>query len=404
VSRQTTFGSRRASGRGPSSVSAVQASETTTVRYPKSLAARTVDSTATSVAMPANTRLSTRARRSMVSSSVRSNPLAAWPLTTGSSGRGATSSMTSTAGVPSIRQTQSNCARHSGEFGCPRRRGHGRCRRVDRSRRNRLGEHLCPHYEERGNPPRRRGPPRPIQGLGGNLHLQHDHLRGARRLARARVIAAADDARRQIERDLHDGAQQRLVTLTIALRRAAANVTSGSDELRAEVNRIADGLITAVEELRELSQGIHPAELSEGGLSPALKALGRRSAIRVALDVPFDDRLPDQVEVAAYYTVAEALTNASKHSGAKRVWVSLDLVEDVFRLSIRDDGIGGADASLGSGLTGLRDRIEALGGSLHMQSPRGRGTSIEVKIPAGQSTDQAGERAEIVAGDPPCAV
>ena len=203
--------------------------------------------------------------------------------------------------------------------------------------------------------------------------------------SRVRVIAAADDARRQIERDLHDGAQQRLVTLTVALRRAAANVPAGSAELRAEVNRLADGLITAVEELRELAQGIHPAELTEGGLSPALKALGRRSAIRVELDVPFDDRLPDQVEVAAYYTVSEALTNASKHSDAKRVQVSLDLVNDVLRFSIRDDGIGGADASLGSGLTGLRDRIEALGGRLHIESPRGRGTSIEVEIPAGQS-------------------
>ena len=203
--------------------------------------------------------------------------------------------------------------------------------------------------------------------------------------SRARVIAAADDARPQIELDLHDGEQQRLVTLTVALRRAAANVPSGSAELRAEVNRLADGLITAVEELRELAQGIHPAELTEGGLSPALKALGRRSAIRVELDIPFDDRLPGQVEVAAYYTVSEALTNASKHSDAKRVQVSLDLVDDVLRFSIRDDGIGGADASLGSGLTGLRDRIEALGGRLHIESPRGRGTSIEVEIPAGQS-------------------
>ena len=212
--------------------------------------------------------------------------------------------------------------------------------------------------------------------------------------SRARVIAAGDDARRRIERDLHDGAQQRLVTLTVALRRAASNVPSGSDELHAEVNRIAEGLITAVEELRELSQGIHPAELTEGGLSPALKALGRRSTIRVELDVPFEDRLPDQVEVAAYYTVSEALTNASKHSDAKRVWVALDLVDDVLRLSIRDDGIGGANANLGSGLTGLRDRIEALGGRLQMDSPRGSGTSIEVEIPAGQARDQAGERAE----------
>ena len=205
--------------------------------------------------------------------------------------------------------------------------------------------------------------------------------------SRARVIVAADDARRRIERDLHDGAQQRLVTLAVALRRAEAKIPSGSDELRADVARVGEGLISAVDELRELSQGIHPAELTEGGLSPALKALGRRSAVRVELDVPFEDRLPDQVEVAAYYTVSEALTNASKHSGATRVSVSLHLGDDVLRLSIRDDGAGGADPSLGSGLTGLRDRIEALGGRLQIESPRRSGTHIEVEIPIGQSSE-----------------
>jgi PAS domain S-box-containing protein len=199
--------------------------------------------------------------------------------------------------------------------------------------------------------------------------------------SRARIVAAGDDARRRIERDLHDGAQQQLVTLAVALRRAEAKVPVGADELRAEISHVADGLRTAVDELRELSQGIHPAELTAGGLSPALKALGRRSAVRVELDVPFEDRLPDQVEVAAYYTVSEALTNTSKHASATRVWVSLSIEDDVLGLSIRDDGVGGADPRRGSGLIGLRDRIEALGGRIQLQSQTGSGTVIEVEIP-----------------------
>jgi GAF domain-containing protein len=205
--------------------------------------------------------------------------------------------------------------------------------------------------------------------------------------SRARVIAAADDARRRIERDLHDGAQQRFVTLAVALRRAEARISSSDDALRADVTRIAEGLTAAVEELRELSRGIHPAVLTEGGLAPALKALGRRSAVRVKLDVRFDYRLPDQVEVAAYYTISEALTNASKHSGATRVWVSLQVEDEALHLVIRDDGAGGADASRGSGLIGLRDRIEALGGTIQIRSPRGSGTSIEAQIPIRRSFD-----------------
>jgi signal transduction histidine kinase len=199
--------------------------------------------------------------------------------------------------------------------------------------------------------------------------------------SRARIIAAADDARRRIERDLHDGAQQRLVTLTVALRRAEAKLPTGSDELRTDLTQVAEGLTTAVDELRELSRGIHPSILSEGGLAPALKALGRRSPVRVKLDMAFEQRLPDQVEVAAYYTVSEALTNASKHANATRVWVSVRVDDDILVLSIRDDGAGGADASRGSGLTGLRDRIEALGGTFRIESPTGSGTVIEVEIP-----------------------
>jgi signal transduction histidine kinase len=209
--------------------------------------------------------------------------------------------------------------------------------------------------------------------------------------SRARIVAAADDARRRIERDLHDGAQQRLVTLAVALRRAEGRIPSGLDALKADVRRVAEGLATASEELRELSRGIHPSILTEGGLSPALKALGRRSAVRVKLDIGFEHRLPDQVEVAAYYTVSEALTNASRHANATRVWVSLHGEDDTLHVSIRDDGVGGADASRGSGLTGLRDRIEARGGQIQIESPAGSGTRIAVEIPMGAPAERHGE-------------
>jgi signal transduction histidine kinase len=135
-----------------------------------------------------------------------------------------------------------------------------------------------------------------------------------------------------------------------------------------------------------MSRGIHPAILTEGGLSPALKALGRRSDVRVKLDLGYEGRLPDQVEVAAYYIVSEGLTNASKHASAKRVWVSLQVEDDTLRLSIRDDGVGGADPSRGSGLIGLKDRLEALGGTIKLESPPGAGTWIDVEIPV--SLDQ----------------
>ena len=214
--------------------------------------------------------------------------------------------------------------------------------------------------------------------------------------SRARVIAAADESRQRIERDLHDGAQQRLITLTAALRRADAKLPPGADELRADLTRVAEGLTTAVDELRELSRGIHPSILTEGGLSPALKALGRRSPVRVKLDMGFEQRLPGHVEVAAYYTVSEALTNASKHANATRVWVSLRVDHDMLRLSIRDDGVGGADSNRGSGLTGLRDRIEALGGRIKIESPSGSGTLIEVEIPIGGPADRNDEPDELL--------
>jgi signal transduction histidine kinase len=232
----------------------------------------------------------------------------------------------------------------------------------------------------------KRLPPNSEQRLGKFTELVGTAIANAESRAeiaasRARVIAAADEARRRIERDLHDGAQQRLVTLAVALRRAEAKVPDPLGELRADMSRVAQGLTTAVDELRELSRGIHPAVLTEGGLSPALRALGRRSAIRVKLDVRFEDRLPDQVEVAVYYAVSEALTNASKHARASRVWVSLRVEEGTVCLAIRDDGVGGADPTRGSGLIGLRDRIEALGGTIEIDSPAGEGTRIDARIP-----------------------
>jgi signal transduction histidine kinase len=158
---------------------------------------------------------------------------------------------------------------------------------------------------------------------------------------------------------------------------------------------VAEGLTTAIDELRELSRGIHPSILTEGGLSPALKALGRRSPVRVKLNMGFEQRLPEHVEVAAYYIVSEALTNTSKHANATRVWVSLRVETDMLRLSIRDDGVGGADSNRGSGLTGLRDRIEALGGRIKIESPPGSGTLLEVEIPIGGSADRSSEPDEL---------
>jgi signal transduction histidine kinase len=199
--------------------------------------------------------------------------------------------------------------------------------------------------------------------------------------SRARVIAAADESRRRIERDLHDGAQQQLVTLVLALRTTEERVPPGLEKLRRELAQAADGLTALLEELREISRGIHPAILTEGGLEPALKALARRSLVPVDIDVRCDDRLDDRIEVAAYYTVSEALANAAKYADASRVEIALRIDGGALHLSISDNGTGGADLSRGSGLIGLRDRVEALGGTIDVASPLGGGTRILVEIP-----------------------
>jgi signal transduction histidine kinase len=205
--------------------------------------------------------------------------------------------------------------------------------------------------------------------------------RAALAASRARVVAAADEARRRIERDLHDGAQQRLVSLGLQLREARAAVPKQLGELDRNLAYVADGLASVGEELREISRGIHPAILSDGGLGPALRALARRSTVAVELDVRPDRRLPERVEVAAYYVVSEALTNAAKHAHASAVHVDVDAGDSIVKLAIRDDGVGGADPRRGSGLIGLTDRVEALGGRIEMASPVGSGTSLMVRIP-----------------------
>jgi signal transduction histidine kinase len=199
--------------------------------------------------------------------------------------------------------------------------------------------------------------------------------------SRARIVAAADQARRRIERDLHDGTQQRLVSLGLELRLAQSMVPADLGELEAAIGKVADELNGAVEDLREIARGIHPAILSEGGLGPALRTLARRAAIAVELEVPALGRLPEPVEVAAYYAVSEALTNATRHGHASVMRVAARQQDGCLHLSIRDDGVGGADPAAGSGLIGLRDRAEALGGSLEVSSPPGEGTLILVLLP-----------------------
>jgi signal transduction histidine kinase len=203
-------------------------------------------------------------------------------------------------------------------------------------------------------------------------------MREALAASRARVIAASDETRRRIERDLHDGAQQQLVTLALGLRATEGRVP---DDLKTEVAHVADRLTSVIEELREMSRGIHPAILTQGGLSPALEALALRSSVPVKLNVHCQHRLPDEIEVAAYYVTSEALTNAAKHASASHVRVDLRAEEDALRLSIRDDGAGGADPSGGSGLVGIKDRVEALGGTIEVQSPPRDGTRLDVEIP-----------------------
>jgi signal transduction histidine kinase len=203
--------------------------------------------------------------------------------------------------------------------------------------------------------------------------------------SRARVVAAADNTRRRIERDLHDGAQQRLISLALQLRMARAGVPPEAAQLAAQLDRLTAELTGVVDELREFARGIHPAILAQGGLGPAVKALARRSAVPVVLAVRLNRRLPEPLEQAAYYVISEALANTTKHAHASVVHIEVDDETAggpaVLRICIRDDGRGGADFTRGSGLVGLKDRVEALGGRLLLQTAPGAGTAVRAEIP-----------------------
>jgi len=200
--------------------------------------------------------------------------------------------------------------------------------------------------------------------------------------SRARIIVAADEARRRIERDLHDGAQQSLVSLGLQVRAAQAMAPQPS-AIESALSNIADGVGAVQDELRVIARGIHPAILAHGGLRPVLRTVARRSPIPVKLNMPVELQLAERFEVAAYYVVSETLTNAAKHAQASAIHVDVEVVEGSLRVCIRDDGVGGADPSAGSGLVGLKDRVETLGGSITIQSPPGVGTSVLVELPLG---------------------
>jgi signal transduction histidine kinase len=198
--------------------------------------------------------------------------------------------------------------------------------------------------------------------------------------SRARIVAAGDEARRRIERNLHDGTQQRLLALGLDLQRARLEIPEDQDDTRVALESAEQDLGSILEDLRELSHGLHPPLLSRLGLGPSLQALARRSPIPVRLQIELLDRLDPSLETAMYYVVSEALTNAIKHSHASEITVTISQGEGL-NASIVDDGVGGADPSDGSGLTGLFDRVDALGGRFSCDSPAEVGTRISVELP-----------------------
>ena len=212
------------------------------------------------------------------------------------------------------------------------------------------------------------------------LHAETRAQLAAVQESRARLVTAADEERRRIERDIHDGAQQRLVALGLQLRTAQRRLGVGDPEIEQLLDATVQGLQFAVDELRELARGVHPAVLTEDGLGPALESLALRTPFPVALD-SLDERLPKPVEATAYFVACEALANVAKHSQASKASVTARRRNGTLEIVVQDDGIGGARPEHGSGLRGLADRVEALGGGLRIDSPAGGGTCIVAEIP-----------------------
>ena len=214
--------------------------------------------------------------------------------------------------------------------------------------------------------------------LAAEVHSQLEEVRASR----ARIVEASDAERRRVERNLHDGAQQRLVVLSLALRRAQAQLPGDAGpELTQTLADASEQLKTALAELRQLARGIHPAILAEAGLSAALKSLARESPVPVALRVDLPGRFPEPVEAAVYFVASEALANVAKYADAAHVEVSVDIAGEQLSVRISDDGRGGADPMSGSGLRGLGDRVAALGGRLDVRSPVGAGTQVVATLP-----------------------
>jgi len=229
-------------------------------------------------------------------------------------------------------------------------------------------EPLPPEAEER------------LEKCSGLIATAIGNADGSAQLAasRRRIVAAADEARRRIERDLHDGIQQRLIALSFRARAMTRRPAGELPDLAAE---LSEGLKDVSDELREVSRGIHPTILTEAGLGPALRALARRSNVPIDVEVTLDERLPAPIEAAAYYIASEALTNVAKHAHANVVQLTATHGDGVLNLEVRDDGIGGANTGRGSGILGLTDRAEALGGTISITSPPGAGTTLSVRLP-----------------------
>jgi signal transduction histidine kinase len=217
----------------------------------------------------------------------------------------------------------------------------------------------------------------PEQRRARALRDRVDDLRGARQ----RILAAADAERRRIERDLHDGAQQRMVAVAVTLGLAEQRFKTDPESAVKLVAQAREEAQAAVKELRELARGIHPAVLSDHGLGPALEALASRAPVPVDVSGVPDSGLGHEIEVCAYFVTAEALTNVAKYARASSASVELSVEDDRLRVQVRDDGVGGADPTTGTGLRGLRDRVDALDGELEVESPPGGGTTVTVEVP-----------------------
>jgi signal transduction histidine kinase len=213
--------------------------------------------------------------------------------------------------------------------------------------------------------------------LAAEVRARYDDLRAAS----ARLVAAGDAARRRIERDLHDGAQQRLVSLSVTLNLARRHAEPGS-KTAALLDSAMTELTAGLSELRELARGIHPAVLTERGLDPALAGLAARAPLPVTITAAIEGRLPPAVEAAAYFVVMEALTNVAKYASATAAEVTIEQVDGQLVIDVADDGVGGADPAAGTGLVGLADRVAALGGRLEIESPPGGGTVVRAAMPA----------------------